>query len=113
MTNIINFTAPQAPFSRKIEDLMGRIQAGGLYWHILIPDREHRERGVPPDLTFCIFIPDLPTQDALNAAMEFRQIWLSDGAMRRKMIHWYRERGLLYENLPMTDPSTWSEGGAA
>ncbi|MGO4334980.1 hypothetical protein AB4037_08695 [Labrys sp. KB_33_2] len=113
MTNIINFTAPQAPFSRLVKDLMDRIQAGGLYWHIIIPDEAHRERLIPPDLSFGLIPPNIPPQDALDAAAELREIWYSDSAMRVKMIQWHAERGLLHEKLPMTDPSTWSEGGVA
>lgn len=111
MSNIIELKAPW--FSRRVDVLLRQMEAGGLYWNILVPDEEHRKRQIPPDLSFWIIPPDVPTQAALDAAVEFRQVWCTDGALRKKMVEWHAERGLIYEKWPMTDPSTWKEGGAA
>lgn len=111
MSNIIELKAPW--FSRRVDVLLHQMRDGGLHWNILVPDREHRKRLIPPDLTFWIIPPEVPTQSALDAAVELRKISCTDGAMRKKMVEWHAERGLIYEKRPMTDPSTWKEGGAA
>src|SRR5580765_4083386 len=103
-SNIIKLKAPR--FSRRVDALVDRLQNGGMFYHIILQDRAHQKRRIPPTLCFGILPPRMPSTDALQAAEEIRDIWLNDADVRRKMIDWDRERGLVLHKESTPNPST-------